>query len=76
MECFNGCHTEVLPQSIEAAITPLQSLRTLGANSIDRAEIITLTLKQLNLKILLIEFATAKNLGELTNIFNKTRGVV
>lgn len=41
------------------------SLRDLGANSIDRAEIIMLTLESLSLRIPLVELAGAKNLDEL-----------
>src|SRR5690348_2305558 len=44
------------------------SLKELGLNSIDRAEIIMLTLEALQLKSSLVDFAVAKNIGELCDI--------
>lgn len=62
---------EVLPECDEQSITLHNSLKALGANSIDRAEIIILTLRRLNLKIPLIEFAQAQNLKDLVTIFSR-----
>ncbi|QUX26960.1 acyl carrier protein [Nocardiopsis akebiae] len=59
-------HTrEVLPELGSHAFTPSSSLRELGANSIDRAEIIMMTLESLSASIPLIELADARNIGEL-----------
>ncbi len=41
------------------------ALRDLGANSIDRAEIVMLTLETLSLQVPLVELAGAGNVGEL-----------
>lgn len=62
---------EVLPECNKQTIAPSQTLKALGANSIDRVEIIILVLKSLNLKIPLIEFAQAQNLKDLVNIFSE-----
>lgn len=61
---------EVFPDFSTHSLKETDSLKELGANSIDRAEIIMLTMSRLNLKIPLITFATAKNLGELVTIFH------
>lgn len=60
---------ELFPEYKQLTINPTDSLRELGANSVDRAEIIMLTLSHLKLQIPLIEFAKAKNLDELVDIF-------
>lgn len=62
---------EILPQLDASSITQENSLRALGANSIDRAEILIQTMAKLKLKIPLIEFANAKNIGHLIEIFEK-----
>ncbi len=46
------------------------SLRALGANSIDRSEIIMMTLESLSLSIPLIDLAKAENMGELAGIMH------
>ncbi|MBX3709973.1 MAG: acyl carrier protein [Gammaproteobacteria bacterium] len=52
----------------ENKIKPSASLKELGLNSIDRAEIILLTLETLQLKSSLVDFAMAKNIGELCDM--------
>ena len=44
------------------------ALKDLGANSIDRSEIVMLTLESLSLKVPLIDVAGAQNMGELADI--------
>jgi polyketide biosynthesis acyl carrier protein len=46
------------------------SLRELGANSIDRSEIVMLTLESLSLKIPLIQVVKAENMGELASLLH------
>ncbi len=41
------------------------SLKALGANSIDRSEIVMMTLEDLNLSVPLVEFAKVGSMGEL-----------
>ena len=62
-------HTrEVLPDLQAHAFAPSDSLRALGANSIDRSEIVMLTLASLSVNVRLIETAAAENIGELASI--------
>lgn len=60
---------KVFPDWGNHAINEENSLKYLGANSIDRAEIIMLTMAHLELKIPMINFAKAQNIGELIDIF-------
>lgn len=59
---------DILPGMENREITQEDSLRKLGANSIDRSEIIMMTLEAMKLKVSLIEFAKAENIGELASI--------
>jgi polyketide biosynthesis acyl carrier protein len=49
-------------------IAASSSLRDLGANSIDRAEIITQVISTLDLNVPLVDLAAARNIGELTEL--------
>lgn len=60
---------EVVPGLLLNEISLENSLHALGANSIDRAEIIMLTMSKLKLNIPLIKFSKANNIGELIKIF-------
>ena len=62
-------HTsEVLPELKGHNFQLTDSLRDLGANSIDRSEIIIMTLESLSLSVPLVELAGAKNIGDLVSI--------
>ncbi|NGO11405.1 acyl carrier protein [Streptomyces sp. HC44] len=64
-------HTrEVIPELEDHRFEPSNSLRDLGANSIDRAEIIVMTLESLSASIPLVELADAKNIGELAGLIH------
>ena len=56
---------EVVFELEDATIKMDDSLRELGANSIDRSEIIMMTLEDLELEVPLVEFAKVPNIGEL-----------
>lgn len=62
-------HTkEVIPGLEDHAFVPTDSLKNLGANSIDRAEIIMMTLESINLfDAPMVDFARVENIGELAN---------
>jgi len=70
MSVLKGALVEIFPEYSTREIRPDESLRDLGANSIDRAEIIILTMERLQLKLPLLEFAQAKNINDLVNIFH------
>ncbi|WP_203528966.1 acyl carrier protein [Ensifer canadensis] len=64
-------HTrEVLPGLDGYVFKPTDSLRELGANSIDRADIIMMTLESLSLDFPLIEVAKAQSIGDLAGIIH------
>ncbi|MEU5718138.1 acyl carrier protein [Streptomyces sp. NPDC020403] len=61
---------EVIPELEDHRFEPSDSLRDLGANSIDRAEVIIMTLDSLSVRIPLVELADAKNIGELADLIH------
>ncbi|MES2349989.1 MAG: acyl carrier protein [Pseudomonadota bacterium] len=62
-------HTyDVVPSLNGRQIHPQDALHLLGANSIDRSEIIMMTLESLELDLPLIEAARANTLGDLADI--------
>lgn len=64
-------HTrDVLPGLDDRQFQFSDSLRELGANSIDRSEIVMLTLESLSLKIPLIKVVKAENIGELAGLLH------
>jgi polyketide biosynthesis acyl carrier protein len=60
---------EILPGVDESTVRVSDSLRELGANSVDRAEILIQTMADLKLKIPLVEFGGVKNIEGITEIF-------
>lgn len=70
MSVLKGALVEIFPEYSTREIRPGESLRDLGANSIDRAEIIMLTMERLQLKLPLLVFAQAKNINDLVDIFH------
>ncbi|MFE4053266.1 acyl carrier protein [Streptomyces sp. YIM B13518] len=64
-------HTcEVMPELDGHTFVATDSLRELGANSMDRAEIIMMTLEELSLTVPLVELAGANNIGELAKLIH------
>ncbi|GAA4797972.1 acyl carrier protein [Lysobacter hankyongensis] len=64
-------HTrEIVPGLEDHPFQPTDSLRALGANSIDRSEILMMTLESLSLKIPMIDLAKAENIGELAGLMH------
>lgn len=69
-EIIVGHTKEIIPDLESHAFLPSDSLRALGANSVDRADILMMTLETLELNIPLIELAKAENIGELAGIIH------
>jgi polyketide biosynthesis acyl carrier protein len=69
-----GHACDIIPELGAHQFQPSDSLRELGANSIDRAEIITMTLETLSASIPLVELADAKNIGELVGTIHAKSG--
>ncbi|SYX85253.1 acyl carrier protein [Paenibacillus alvei] len=62
---------EVLPELAGKQITQEDSLRELGANSVDRMEILVSVMQTLGVKIPMIKFGKASNIGDLVHIFQE-----
>jgi polyketide biosynthesis acyl carrier protein len=58
----------VLPRLENHDFKLTDSLKELGANSVDRSEIIMMTLETLSVSIPLVHMAKAQNIGELAGI--------
>jgi polyketide biosynthesis acyl carrier protein len=68
---ITGHVREVIPELKDHDFQHDDSLKNLGANSIDRSEIVIMTLESLSLRIPLIEMAGAENMGELATILHE-----
>lgn len=64
---------EILPDVEKNNISINDSLTELGANSVDRGELITITLERLNLNIPRIEFAGAQTIVDLADLIIKKK---
>lgn len=60
----------VIPALRNHAFGPKDRLADLGANSMDRAEIVMLTLSTLSLRISLVSTLEAQNIGELADLLH------
>lgn len=67
---------EVVPELEDHDFQAGDVLKDLGANSIDRSEIVMMTLESLSLKVPLVEIAGARNIGELASLlYEKTQSI-
>ena len=66
-----GIIGEVLPDLDQALIEPNKSLLELGANSVDRVEVVTTSMERLDLTVPLSKFANVNNIGELVSVLCK-----
>lgn len=62
---------EIIPHLEDHVFQWTDSLRALGANSIDRSEIVMMTLETLALEIPLAETLRAENIGELAILLHE-----
>ena len=65
---INSC-CQVIPELKGHAFSKTDRLVDLGANSVDRAEIVMMVMESLSLQIPRIELFGAKDIGELTEVF-------
>ena len=61
---------EVIPALAQRPLDASDSLKALGANSVDRADIIMMTLESLSVQIPLFEMAKAENIGDIASIIH------
>lgn len=62
---------EVLPDVKPEEISMERSLKELGANSIDRMEVVTMSMEELDLKIPLMSFAQVSNIEGLVDVLTE-----
>lgn len=67
-QTFKAVFVDVVPDVDIDRITLQDSMRDLGANSIDRAEIITETMEQLDIVLPMVSFAEAQNIGDIVTV--------
>lgn len=60
---------EIAPELEEVPISQTDSLKNLGIDSVNRAEVLMMVMEDLSLNIPRIELAGAKNIGELADLF-------
>ena len=68
---IKGNLIEIIPELEENSISINDTFTELGANSVDRGELITLTLERLNINMPRIEFVSAQSIADLTNLILK-----
>ena len=59
---------KVLPGVDESQVTPATSMVELGANSIDRVDIVMATMEDLRIKVATRELSEARNLQDLVDL--------
>jgi polyketide biosynthesis acyl carrier protein len=62
--------TEIIPDIEPELIKPEESLRDLGANSVDRMDIVIEVMEELKLKIPLVEFGKVNNIQGLVDLLH------
>lgn len=70
-EVIKGNIKEILENVKDEDITEEQTLKNLGADSLEIVEIVSRSMKQLKIKVSRTELAQLKNLGELVSLFEK-----
>jgi len=73
LEAVMASIVEVLPELEGLEIAHSNSLHNLGANSIDRAEILTSAMQKLGVTVSLIEFAKAANIADVVQILDRCK---
>jgi polyketide biosynthesis acyl carrier protein len=61
---------EIIPDIEPERIKPEESLRDLGANSVDRMDIVIEVMEELKLKIPLVEFGKVNNIQGLVDLLH------
>jgi polyketide biosynthesis acyl carrier protein len=66
---------EIMPELEGQEIPVDEQLVNLGANSVDRGELITLTLERLNMTIPRVEFVRAQTVEELADLIMERKSI-
>ncbi|NML68962.1 poly(3-hydroxyalkanoate) depolymerase [Chryseobacterium sp. RP-3-3] len=64
---------EIMPELEDESFSSEETFVDLGANSLDRGELITLTLERIGLDISRIDFVNAKTISELADLIAQKR---
>ncbi|MBO9699896.1 MAG: acyl carrier protein [Sporocytophaga sp.] len=67
---------EVLPDLNPEMISIEKNLKELGANSIDRMEVVTISMEELGIKLPLMSFAQVSNIEGLVKVLSENVGKV
>ena len=59
---------DIIPELDLSEVTMKDSLKEIGANSVDRADIIMFTMESLNIRIPMVKFGNAANIGDIVDI--------
>jgi polyketide biosynthesis acyl carrier protein len=70
-QALRAVTVEILPELAAKDIRVTDRLRDLGANSVDRAEILTKTMAHLRIRMPLVELAAAENIDGLVEILSR-----
>ena len=62
---------EIIPDLEPSVVTIDKSLKQLGANSLDRVDVASMTMDDLNISMSMMELADVGNLADLVDIFVK-----
>lgn len=64
---------EVIPELTVENITMNDSLKEIGANSVDRADILMFSMESLDIRIPMVKFGNAKNIGDIIDIMYEVK---
>lgn len=68
LELMKDAINYIIPEIPVDDITYSDSLKELGANSVDRAEILIMLMEDANVKLPMVSFGNAKNIGEILDV--------
>lgn len=68
LELMKDVINYIVPEISTDNLSFNDSLKEIGANSIDRAEIIIMLMEDSNVKLPMVSFGQAKNIGEIIDI--------
>ena len=64
---------DIIPELDLSEVTMKDSLKEIGANSVDRADIIMFTVESLNIRIPMVKFGNAANIGDIVDIMYEAK---
>ena len=64
---------DIIPELDLSEATMKDSLKEIGANSVDRADIIMFTMESLNIRIPMVKFGNAANIGDIVDIMYEAK---